>query len=58
MVQGYSINQQRFDQNAETLQQASQLKEKAAQSPELSRDGGQVLVEVKCFINSYAHDVK
>lgn len=46
LIQGYSINQQRFDQNAETLKQALQLIDKAAQSPELSRDAGQGLVEI------------
>lgn len=46
IVQGYSINQRRFDQNAETLQQALRLIEKAASSPDLSRDAGQGLVEI------------
>jgi prophage maintenance system killer protein len=46
LVQGYSINRHRFDQNAETLQQALQLIEKAAQSPELSLEAGQGLVEI------------
>ncbi len=46
LVQGYSINQRRFDQNAEELQQALTLIRKAAKSPELSTDSGRGLVEI------------
>ena len=46
LVQGYSINQHRFDQNAEELQQALALIRKAAKSPELSTDSGRGLVEI------------
>ena len=46
LEQGYSINQQRFDQNADELQQALILIRKAAQSPELSTVSGRGLVEI------------
>ncbi|GMR18751.1 MAG: RhuM family protein [Gammaproteobacteria bacterium] len=46
LLQGYSINQRRFDQNADELQQALTLIRKAAKSPELSTDSGRGLVEV------------
>ena len=46
LVQGYSINQRRFDQNADELQQALALIRKAAKSPELSTDSGRGLVEI------------
>lgn len=46
LVQGYSINQRRFDQNAEELQQALALIRKAAKSPELSTESGRGLVEI------------
>lgn len=46
LVQGYSLNQARFDQNAAELQQALALIRKAALSPELSRDAGSGLVEI------------
>ena len=46
LVKGYAINQQRFEKNAGELQQALKLIEKAAQSPVLSRDAGQGLVEI------------
>jgi len=50
LVQGYSLNQQRFDQNAAELQQAIALIRKAAQSPELTAEAGSGLVEI---VSSY-----
>jgi len=46
LVQGYAINQQRFDQNAAELQQALALINKAAQSPELTQESGRGLVDI------------
>ncbi|MCP4117001.1 MAG: hypothetical protein GY737_16675 [Desulfobacteraceae bacterium] len=46
LVQGYSINQQRFEQNAAELQQALALIQKAAQSPALGTDTGRGLVDI------------
>lgn len=46
LVQGYTINQQRFDQNAAELQQALALINKAAQSPELTQESGRGLVDI------------
>ncbi len=46
LVQGYSLNQQRFDQNTAELQQAIALIRKAAQSPELTAEAGSGLVEI------------
>lgn len=46
LVQGYTLNQTRFDQNAAELQQALELIRKTAQSPELSREAGSGLVEI------------
>lgn len=46
LVQGYSIDQRRFDQNAAELKQALALIEKAAKSPELNKEAGQGLVEI------------
>lgn len=46
LVQGYSINQERFDQNAAELQQALALIRKAARSPEMSAESGRGLVEI------------
>jgi len=45
-VQGYSIDQQRFDKNAEELQQAIKLIRTAAKSPELTNEAGRGLVEI------------
>lgn len=45
-VQGYAINQQRFDNNAEELQQALRLIQKAAKSPELTAEAGSGLVDI------------
>jgi len=46
LVQGYSINQQRFEQNAEELTQALALIQKTAQSPALETDMGRGLVDI------------
>lgn len=46
LVQGYTLNQQRFEDNAQTLEKALELVRKAAQSPELDTDAGRGLVEI------------
>lgn len=46
LIQGYTLNQQRFDKNSAELQQALNLIKKAAQSPELNTDEGRGLVEI------------
>ena len=46
LVQGYTLNQTRFDENAAELQQALVLIRKAARSPELSAEAGSGLVEI------------
>jgi hypothetical protein len=46
LVQGYAINQQRFDHNAAELQQALALINKTAQSPELTQKSGRGLVDI------------
>ncbi|SNT69804.1 virulence protein RhuM/Fic/DOC family protein [Psychrobacter sp. LV10R520-6] len=46
LVQGYTLNQQRFDKNSAELQQALNLIKKTAQSPELNTDEGRGLVEI------------
>ena len=46
LVQGYTLNQHRFEQNAEALKQALALIEKTAQSPELTAEAGSGLVEI------------
>ena len=46
LVQGYTINEQRFDKNAAELQQALALIKKTAQSPELNTDEGRGLIEI------------
>lgn len=46
LLQGYSIDQQRFDKNAEELKQAIKLIRAAAKSPELSSESGRGLVEI------------
>ena len=43
LVQGYAINEQRFDKNAAELQSALNLIKKTAQSPELNTDEGRGL---------------
>ena len=46
LVQGYTLNQQRFDKNAAELQQALALIQKAAQSPEITAAAGAGLVAI------------
>ena len=46
LLQGYTLNQHRFEQNAEALRQALALIEKTAQSPELTAEAGSGLVEI------------
>jgi len=46
LVKGYSINQQRFEQNAVELQHAMTLIRKAAQSPAMATDMGRGLVDI------------
>jgi hypothetical protein len=46
LVKGYSINQQRFRQNAVELQHAMALIQKAAQSPSMETDMGRGLVDI------------
>lgn len=46
LVQGYSLNKQRIEQNAAELEQALTLIKKAAQSPELSTDTGRGLLDI------------
>ena len=46
LVQGYTLNQQRFDKNAAELQQALALIQKAAQSPEFTAAAGAGLVAI------------
>ncbi|MFT7561194.1 MAG: prophage maintenance system killer protein [Flavobacteriales bacterium] len=46
LTQGYTINQQRFEQNANALEAALKLVKKTAQSSELTIDAGRGLVEI------------
>lgn len=46
LTQGYTLNQQRFEENALELETALKLIKKAALSPELTRDTGKGLVEI------------
>jgi len=46
LLQGYSLHQQRFEQNANALQQALKLIEKTAKSPDLTLDAGRGLTEI------------
>jgi len=46
LIQGYSLHQQRFEQNAQALQQALKLIEKTAKSPDLTLDAGRGLTEI------------
>ncbi|TQV67256.1 Fic/DOC family protein [Exilibacterium tricleocarpae] len=46
LVQGYTLNQQRFDKNAAELQQALGLIRKAAKSSEMTAEAGSGLVEI------------
>lgn len=43
-MQGYTLNQNRFDKNADELKQVLKLIEKAAQSPELTQEQGRGLL--------------
>ena len=45
-MQGYTLNQQRFDKNSSELQQALNLIRKTAQSPELNTDEWRGLIEI------------
>ncbi|MGI5308924.1 RhuM family protein [Rheinheimera sp. WS51] len=46
LTQGYTLNQQRFEQNAQALKQALELIQKTAQSPELTAEAGSGLVDI------------
>ncbi len=46
LTQGYTLNQQRFEQNAQALEAALELVRKVAASPELAVDSGRGLVEI------------
>ena len=46
LVQGYTLNQQRFDKNSAELQQALNLIKKTAQRPDLNTDEGRGLIEI------------
>ncbi|MCF6219217.1 MAG: virulence RhuM family protein [Gammaproteobacteria bacterium] len=46
LLQGYTLNQQRFDKNAEELQQAIALIQKAAMSPVMTAEAGSGLVNI------------
>ncbi len=46
LAQGYSLNQQRFEQNSKALHQALKLIEKTAKSPELTLEAGRGLTEI------------
>jgi len=46
LVQGYTLNKQRFDKKSSELQQALALIKKTAQSPELKTDEGRGLIEI------------
>ena len=46
LIQGYTLNQHRFEQNAEALQQALTLIQKTAQSPQMTAEAGSGLVDI------------
>lgn len=46
LLQGYTLNQQRFEDNAQALEQALELVRKTAQSPELTKEAGRGLVDI------------
>lgn len=46
LTQGYTLNQQRFEQNAQALEAALELVRKVAASPVLAADSGRGLVEI------------
>lgn len=52
LVQGYTLNKYRFEQNADALKQALALIEKTAQSPDLTAEAGSGLVEI---VSRYTH---
>lgn len=52
LVQGYTLDKQRFDTNSAELQQALKLIEKVAQSPQMNQDEGRGLVEI---LSRYTH---
>lgn len=53
LLQGYALNEARFDRNAGELQQAIALIQKAARSPELSGDAGLWLADNLSPVFSY-----
>lgn len=46
LTQGYTLNQQRFEENARELESALKLVQKVALSPDLSNDQGRGLIDV------------
>lgn len=46
LIQGYTINQQRFEKNADELEQALTLINKALKSPEINAETGKGLAEI------------
>lgn len=46
LTQGYTLNQQRFEQNAQALNQALELIQKTAKSPALTAEAGSGLVDI------------
>ncbi|OQK15813.1 hypothetical protein AU255_16615 [Methyloprofundus sedimenti] len=46
LTQGYTLNQQRFEENAQALEAALKLVQKVALSPELNSDTGRGLIEI------------
>ena len=46
LIQGYTINQQRFDKNAQELEQALSLINKALKNPEINTDTSKGLAEI------------
>ncbi|BBP46417.1 cytochrome c [Thiosulfatimonas sediminis] len=46
LLQGYTLNQQRFEENAQALEQAIELVRKAARSTELTLESGRGLVDI------------
>ena len=52
LVQGYAVNQKRFEENAAELKQALALIQKAAQSPALATDMGRGLIDI---MDRYTH---
>ncbi|MFT3930068.1 MAG: RhuM family protein [Spongiibacteraceae bacterium] len=46
LVQGYTLNHNRFEKNAAELEQALALIQKTAQSPELTGDAGRGLIDI------------